>query len=266
MPFVPSIADMGSRACYTGARNLEECFRFLLAGSQAAIGPGHISLITGEPHPFGNFGVVSDATDLESAKLVADPLSKCDAPALVGFHEDPSREIAEMLKGYGFDDPEPMPVMGIELDRLPKTHLPDGYEFRIAGREDAEAWTAAVVEAFALPKPIAELLSPHRTPPNNDFEQAHFLGVFHGDKAVATAGLYLNGEIAGIYSVGTIPEERGKGIGAHITSESFRMAMGMRYKVGVLQASTTGYPVYKRIGFQDLGTAPLYFRNLQDRG
>jgi len=262
MPFVSTIQELGDQARFTAAFNLEECFRFLFPGTSAVIEPAYLSLVTGEPHPFGNFGLVSDSKDAASAKVVAEALSKVDAPCLVGFHEEPSPEVAEHLKSCGFGDPEPMPVMAVEIGKLPATSLPAGYEFRIAGREDAEPWTQAIVDAFGLPRSIAEMLSPHRTPPNNEGEQAHFFGVFHGDRAVATSGLYLNGTVAGIYSVGTIPEARGKGIGAHITAESFRFARKMGYRVGVLQSSTAGYPVYKRIGFQDLGAVPLFFKGL----
>jgi GNAT superfamily N-acetyltransferase len=262
MAFVSTIEELGDRARFIAASNLEQCFRFLLPGTTAVIAPGYLCLVTGEPHPFGNFGLVSDATDIECTRLAAAPLAQCNAPALMGFHHDPTPEIVEHLSTCGFGDPEPMPVMAVDIDQLVPTGLPDGYEFRVAERADAEAWTKAVVETFGLPKSIAEMLSPHRAPRNNEVEQAHFFGVFHGDRVVATSGIYLNGNVAGIYSVGTVPEARGKGLGAHVSAESLRFAAKMGYKVGVLQSSTAGYSVYKRLGFQDLGTVPLFFRRL----
>lgn len=262
MAFVSSIEELGDKARFIAAFNLEQCFRFLFPGTGAVIERGYLSLVTGEPHPFGNFGLVSNAADLESARLAAAPLAQCDAPSLMGFHDDPKPEIVEHLRDCGFGDPEPMPVLAVEIGQLAPTGLPDGYEFKVAAREDAKAWTSAIVEAFGLPKPIAKMVSPHRTPPNNQAEQAHFFGVFRGDRVVATTGLYLNGKVAGIYSVGTIPDERGKGIGAHVTAESLRFAEGMGYKVGVLQSSSAGYPVYKRLGFKDVGSVPLFYRNL----
>ena len=262
MHFVSTLAELGERARYTAAFNLEECFRFLFPGTTATIAPGYLTLVTGEPHPFGNFGLVSNSSDFASARIVADTLATVQAPTLVGFHDEPTPEISELLKASGFADPESMPVMAVEIDNLPATRLSGGYEFRAAGRQDAETWTQAIVDAFGLPTSIAEMLSPHRMPPNNDVEQAQFFGVFRDGQAVATTGLYLNGKIAGIYSVGTIPEARGKGIGAHATAETFRFAQKLGYKVGVLQSSQAGYPVYKRLGFQDLGSVPLFFRGI----
>ena len=234
--------------------------RFLLAGSTAKLERDFLALVTGEPHPFANFGIVSDARDVASVRAVAQTLAECNAPSLIGFHEDVGGEVQAILATQGFGEPDPMPVMAAEIEKIGATSLPAGYKFRIAGHEDAEAWTQVIVESFGFPKSVAELLSPHRPPKNSDVEQAHFVAVFQGTRAVAAAGLYLDGQIAGIYSVGTVPSERGKGLGAHVTASAFRLAQDLGYKVGVLQSSTAGYPVYKRLGFRDLGSVPLYFR------
>ena len=262
MTVVPSVAELGPNARYWGAFNLEQCFRFLLPGSPATIAPGYLTLVTGAPHPFGNFGLVSEADDLGAVQKVVGALSTCSAPCLVGFHTEPSTEITNVLTEHGFGQPDPMPILALDIHRLAPTQLPPGYRFASAGPSEADSWTRAISSAFGLPEEVARYLSPHRTPDKSGEEQVHFFGVFRDDRVVATTGLYLNGKVAGIYSVGTIAEERGKGLGAHVTAESLRFAANLGYKVGVLQSSTAGYPVYKRIGFQDLGTVPLYFRGI----
>jgi ribosomal protein S18 acetylase RimI-like enzyme len=56
--------------------------------------------------------------------------------------------------------------------------------------------------------------------------------------------------VVGIYSVGTIPEARGKGIGSAITLRALLDARRRGYRVGLLQSSEMGYNMYRRLGFE----------------
>ena len=58
----------------------------------------------------------------------------------------------------------------------------------------------------------------------------------------------------------TLPEERKKGLAAHATAEPLRIARELGYRVGVLQASAEGQPVYHRLGFADFGESPRFVR------
>jgi predicted acetyltransferase len=78
-------------------------------------------------------------------------------------------------------------------------------------------------------------------------------------KPVATSQLFTSAAVAGIYNVTCLPEARNKGIGAAITMAPLRDAVEMGYCVGILQASDMGYPVYKRLGFEDFGKLSLYY-------
>lgn len=90
--------------------------------------------------------------------------------------------------------------------------------------------------------------------------QTQFFGIRHEGRLVATSLLFLAGGVAGIYSVATLPEERGKGLGAHVTAEPLRVAHALGYGVGVLQSTASGHPVYRRLGFEQVGSVPLFVR------
>jgi GNAT superfamily N-acetyltransferase len=78
-----------------------------------------------------------------------------------------------------------------------------------------------------------------------------YLG-FLADRPVATAALVPAAGLAGVYAVSTLPEARGRGIGAAMTAFPLLEARARGYRVGVLQATAMGLPVYRRLGFRAL--------------
>jgi GNAT superfamily N-acetyltransferase len=78
-----------------------------------------------------------------------------------------------------------------------------------------------------------------------------YIGYLHGEP-VATASIMYGDGVAGLYNVATLPEARGKGIEAMISYVPFNDAEKNGYRYGILHASSMGYPVYKRLGFQDI--------------
>ncbi len=75
---------------------------------------------------------------------------------------------------------------------------------------------------------------------------------------VAAAALFLGAGVAGIYNVCTVPEARRRGIGAAVTAAALREAASRRLRVAVLGSSEMGYPVYRRLGFQEVSRLRSY--------
>ena len=68
---------------------------------------------------------------------------------------------------------------------------------------------------------------------------------------VATSILVCSEAVAGVNTVCTLPEARGKGIGTEMSMVTLREARSLGYKVGVLLSSEMGHGVYRKIGFEE---------------
>ena len=75
---------------------------------------------------------------------------------------------------------------------------------------------------------------------------------------MATATLFLGAGVAGIYFVFTAERARRRGIGAAITLAALREAWDLGYGIGVLGSSQAGYPVYRRLGFEEFCRIGIY--------
>jgi ribosomal protein S18 acetylase RimI-like enzyme len=83
------------------------------------------------------------------------------------------------------------------------------------------------------------------------------------DRPVATSGLFLDGDAAGVWSVATVPEFRLRGIGTDMTRHALLQAFdNFGYRIGVLAAGELGEPVYRKIGFRKL--KDFYVFNIQN--
>ena len=81
-------------------------------------------------------------------------------------------------------------------------------------------------------------------------------GVFVGrvdGRPVSCSLLVTSGPTAGVYNVATLGALRGKGYGAALTWAAVAEGARRGCTHAVLQSSESGYPVYRRMGFTDLG-------------
>ena len=259
---VQSIASAREAIGTRAAQHIDLCFRRMMSGQGAELGDGYLSMVTGELHPLGNVAIVSDPGDLGITRTAIAPLLDCGFPTSVLYSEGVSPTTSQALLALGYENQGAIPAMAVDIDRLAETTSPPGYDFaRIGDGDDGRAWTDAFAFGYDLPRGLARLFSPECLGADMAPDaQTQFFAIHHNGRFVATSLMYLADGLAGIYCVATLAEARGKGLGAHVTAEPLRIAQRLDYRVGVLQASTAGHPIYLRLGFADCGGVPMFIR------
>jgi ribosomal protein S18 acetylase RimI-like enzyme len=243
---------------------METYLRGVLRHPSLTINPYFLSIVTGVAHGFGNFAFISDATDIESVEIAVQPLIDSGTLSSFLFSESPSEEVVSALTARGYQLAGNLPAMAIDLNVIAATELPKGYEFRrLLTQEGIEPWVQALETGFGLPRPVANLFSPEFIGIDpSEHAACQFFAIYKGDRPVAISLLYIADGIAGIYCIATLPDERGKGLGAHVTAETLRVAKGLGYAVGILQSSSpAAHSLYERIGFRDVGHISFFLRN-----
>lgn len=76
-----------------------------------------------------------------------------------------------------------------------------------------------------------------------------YVALLNGEP-VATSALHCSAGVAGICEVCTAPPARRQGVGMAITAVALREGLARGYRIGVLDASEMGAPMYQRLGFQ----------------
>lgn len=237
-------------------------------GCACGADPAFAWFYTGVPHPLFN-GVVSarlSAGNVAAAvETLADHIKSAGAPALwwVGPQSRPE-DLGARLGQRGLQAAGTVPVMAANLDALPEADPPiAGFVIRpVADNADDRAlWARIAAIGTGLSKGATDALSKlEATLSDAGYgAQRRYVGYLDG-KPVATASLVLEAGVAGVYAVATVEAARRKGIGSAMTAGPFREARDMGYRVGILQASSMGYPIYRKLGFADIGAYALYLQ------
>lgn len=74
-----------------------------------------------------------------------------------------------------------------------------------------------------------------------------------GDEAAATAEMTIGGGVVGLYNIATLEAHRRLGVGSALTLSPLLDAREQGFTTAILQASSDGLGVYKRLGFKETG-------------
>jgi len=220
--------------------------------------------LTGIPFPFFN-GVLR-------ARLQPDTLDKSIEDVLehyrlrnlpmywwVGPASSPD-DLGEHLESHDLTLDHRDRGMAVDLGLLKNLEPPKQVRIeRVNNKQILAGWTRVFTSVFGIPAECSEacLEMFDRAGYALDGKLWNYVGIL-GDEIVATSTVFLDGDVAGIYNVATVPEARGKGVGAAMTLAPLLKAREMGCRLGILQSSQIGYGVYKGLGFQEYCKIDLY--------
>ncbi len=220
--------------------------------------------VTGIPDPLFN-GVMAadlapDRVDARIDDMVAE-FRRRQLPLewTTGSHTHPA-DLGRRLMARGFEQTLEVPGMAMDLRELPEEKPPRGLATaRATSRGDLEACVRIAAHTFEISEAFVPRLVEieEGMPQDQKALTRHYLARLDG-RPVATSELFLAAGVAGLYFVGTLPEARDRGIGRAVALAALQGAREMGYRVGALQATKMGTPVYRRLGFRAFYNMGIY--------
>jgi ribosomal protein S18 acetylase RimI-like enzyme len=214
----------------------------------------------GEMRPVVAWSTFDPATveqRLDDLVAVADARRAAFLWWLAPHHGPP--DLGERLHRRGFAQVDNTAAMAMDLHDLPaEAAAPSGVRIELV--DDAEA-----VDTY-VDLLMREMQHSHGAAPADarQIRRQHLLGKLGHDpdsrrfiawldsRPVATSRLSMAGGVAGLYTVVTVPEARGRGIGRAMTLRALHAGRDAEMRIGTLQATDMGFRIYTKLGFEEL--------------
>ena len=169
---------------------------------------------------------------------------------LVG-RDDDVIDAAERAGMTAFGDPAPLMVL---TGTLPPADLASGVRIERVTSEQQVADAAAVcADAYAVYGMPADVPTACMTPRTMLTSDTAAVVAYDGDGPVATATAMGTGDVSYIAWVGTAQRAMRRGLGDAVTRAATTSGLELGPDVTALLASPMGAPVYRRMGFVEVG-------------
>jgi ribosomal protein S18 acetylase RimI-like enzyme len=172
------------------------------------------------------------------------------------------RDLRDRLAARGFAVlPGAMPAMAVDLDGPPRPVVPPGVEIvRVRDASTYRTYCDALAAAFDAPAEFADAW--FRLVDlgfGDELALRMFLArtVLDG-RPVGTGMAVLAGDTVGLYSIGTLADARGRGIGRAMTLTGMRAGYDAGCRTALLEATDAGYPLYISLGFRTITMIELF--------
>jgi len=171
-------------------------------------------------------------------------------------HRDADLRAAGEAAGLTLSGESPGMVVDARLPDYPPAE--DVVAAEVETDEDVRGFASVMAEAYAtygMPPDVA----PAVLSSIDVLRAPHIASVLVRleDRPAAGAMVIVTHGVAGIYWVGTRPEARGRGLAALATQRATNLGFDRGARMGALQASVMGEPVYRRMGWIEITRYPL---------
>ena len=219
---------------------------------------------TGLPDPLFNGVMTARLAPEDVDRRIDDLLAEFRSRSLplewtVGSSTVP-QDLGSRLQAKGLNHLIAVPGMAMELAKLPEEPLPKGLAVeRAETREDLETCIRIAVTTFQIADDLVPRLVDIELgmPPDHREHALAFLGRLEG-RSVASSVLFASAGVAGVYFVGTLPAARKRGLARAMTAAVLREGRDRGYRIGALQGTEMGVPVYRRLGFREYSRFEIY--------
>jgi GNAT superfamily N-acetyltransferase len=170
---------------------------------------------------------------------------------------DVPSDLTERLIAAGLEFAGTNPAMVLDLVDLGPAETPPGLVIREATDEASRIAIAEFATksvgwiADGRPNPFAATFVRLAEEPS---PRMRLFGGWLDGVLVSSSELFTGSGVAGIYAVATDEAMRGRGFGRALTLATLHAGREAGHRLGVLMASDLGLPVYRRLGFRDVGT------------
>ncbi|MBA2680287.1 MAG: hypothetical protein H0U76_18055 [Ktedonobacteraceae bacterium] len=230
-----------------------------IPGAQVQQEADHISALTGIHQPSLNVVLRARLQEDDAHERIAEimkPFKARNVPMLWWiFPGTQPTNLARYLTAHGLTYYQDGPGMAGDLALLPSTlSLPPGCTIEeVESQETLDEWikTSALIFTGTSQQIDPDYVAFERCLGwGSDQPYRRFLARLHGEP-VATSAMFLGGGAAGLYSVGTLPSARRRGIGTAVSLAPLLNARARGYTLAVLESSPIGYTMYVRLGFRE---------------
>ena len=215
-------------------------------------------ILTDVPFPLFNFVGRARLKRENADEAIRAAIARCRSRGVPMFWSvDPETQppdMRERLSAHGFTHTADVPGMAVDLAVLnDEQRRPRELEIRqVKDTASMEKFINLLGLVFQWPPFVMRAFADfsNRLGFGTDSPLRYYFGSINGE-IVATSMLFLGSGVAGIYDVAVHPEMRRKGIGAAITLAPLVDAREEGYRVAILHATKMGFPLYKKLGFQE---------------
>ena len=180
------------------------------------------------------------------------------------WHVTPSSQpqhLGELIMSQGGELLESMPYLAVHLDDVPRDFpVPSTFDWKtVRTHEMLAAWISVYCHARGYPESADKLF---RIFTDLDLTESSRLQLILGyldKKPVSTYSVFMDCDIAGLYSLTTLPEARGHGLGTAMSIAAVDLAMSCGYETATLLSEHPSRNICKRLGFVDgFGNMDVY--------